>query len=163
MPDGTFLIIYAAGKTTILYKLKLGEKVSTVPTIGFNVESVHYKNVSFTVWDIGGQDKLRPLWKFYFEHTQGLIFVVDSNDKQRIMEVREELHKLMADPELQTVKLLVLANKCDLPNAMSTAEMADKLMLPSLRNRTWFIQSCCAVTGEGLYEGLDWLAATLRK
>jgi len=46
------------GKTTILYKLKLGEIVTTIPTIGFNVETVEYKNISFTVWDVGGQDKV---------------------------------------------------------------------------------------------------------
>merc|ERR1712174_192300 len=69
----------AAGKTTILYKLKLGEIVTTIPTIGFNVETVEYKNISFTVWDVGGQDKIRPLWRHYYQNTQGLIFVVDSN------------------------------------------------------------------------------------
>merc|ERR1712071_152726 len=51
----------AAGKTTILYKLKLGEVVNTIPTIGFNVETVEYKNISFNVWDVGGQDKIRLL------------------------------------------------------------------------------------------------------
>ena len=61
----------AAGKTTILYKLKLGEIVTTIPTIGFNVETVEYKNISFTVWDVGGQDKIRPLWRHYYQNTQG--------------------------------------------------------------------------------------------
>merc|ERR1712071_214832 len=82
----------AAGKTTILYKLKLGEIV-TIPTIGFNVETVEYKNICFTVWDVGGQDKIRPLWRHYFQNTQGLIFVVDSNDRERITEAQEELQK----------------------------------------------------------------------
>ncbi|KAA0193630.1 hypothetical protein HAZT_HAZT002448 [Hyalella azteca] len=84
----------AAGKTTILYKLKLGEIVTTIPTIGFNVETVEYKNISFTVWDVGGQDKIRPLWRHYFQNTQGLIFVVDSNDRERISEASEELTKM---------------------------------------------------------------------
>ena len=75
----------AAGKTTILYKLKLGEIVTTIPTIGFNVETVEYKNIQFTVWDVGGQDKIRPLWRHYFSNTQGLIFVVDSNDRDRCL------------------------------------------------------------------------------
>ncbi|CAN6450998.1 unnamed protein product [Victoria cruziana] len=87
----------AAGKTTILYKLKLGEIVTTIPTIGFNVETVEYKNVSFTVWDVGGQDKIRPLWRHYFQNTQGLIFVVDSNDKDRIVEARDELHRMLSE------------------------------------------------------------------
>uniref|UniRef100_A0A673L7H6 ADP-ribosylation factor 4-like n=1 Tax=Sinocyclocheilus rhinocerous TaxID=307959 RepID=A0A673L7H6_9TELE len=83
----------AAGKTTILYKLKLGEIVTTIPTIGFNVETVEYKNICFTVWDVGGQDKIRPLWRHYFQNTQGLIFVVDSNDRERVAESRPALHK----------------------------------------------------------------------
>ncbi|CAG5126410.1 unnamed protein product [Candidula unifasciata] len=85
----------AAGKTTILYKLKLGEIVTTIPTIGFNVESVEYKNINFTVWDVGGQDKIRPLWRHYFQNTQGLIFVVDSNDKERLGESKDELTKMV--------------------------------------------------------------------
>ncbi|CAM8940707.1 unnamed protein product [Rhodiola kirilowii] len=68
----------AAGKMTIFYKLKIGEIVTTIPTIGFNVETVEYKNISFTIWDVGGQDKIRPLWRHYFQNTQGLIFVVDT-------------------------------------------------------------------------------------
>ncbi|ETW16931.1 ADP-ribosylation factor 1 [Plasmodium falciparum Santa Lucia] len=74
----------AAGKTTILYKVKLGEVVTTIPTIGFNVETVEFRNISFTVWDVGGQDKIRPLWRHYYSNTDGLIFVVDSNDRERI-------------------------------------------------------------------------------
>ena len=107
----------AAGKTTILYKLKLGEIVTTIPTIGefvltvfpfldqflcikciagFNVETVEYKNVNFTVWDVGGQDKIRPLWRHYYQNTQGIIFVVDSNDQERIEEAKDELHKMVS-------------------------------------------------------------------
>merc|ERR1711865_1226524 len=81
----------AAGKTTILYKLKLGEVVTTIPTIGLNVEEVQYKNINFTVWDVGGQDKIRKLWRYYYQNTQGLIFVVDSNDRDRIQDAREEI------------------------------------------------------------------------
>merc|ERR1719329_2012263 len=73
----------AAGKTTILYKFKLGEVVTTIPTIGFNVETVEYKNISFTMWDVGGQDRIRPLWRRYYQGTNGLIYVVDSNDRDR--------------------------------------------------------------------------------
>ncbi|PAA86490.1 hypothetical protein BOX15_Mlig028163g1 [Macrostomum lignano] len=152
----------AAGKTTILYKLKLGEIVTTIPTIGFNVETVEYKNISFTVWDVGGQDKIRPLWRHYFQNTQGLIFVVDSNDRERVGEAREELMRMLNEDELRDAILLVFANKQDLPNAMNAAEITDKLGLHSLRNRTWYIQATCATNGEGLYEGLDWLSNTLK-
>eukprot|EP00930_Biecheleria_cincta_P016597 TRINITY_DN1343_c0_g1_i14.p1 TRINITY_DN1343_c0_g1~~TRINITY_DN1343_c0_g1_i14.p1 ORF type:complete len:204 (+),score=44.00 TRINITY_DN1343_c0_g1_i14:69-614(+) len=151
----------AAGKTTILYKLKLGEVVTTIPTIGFNVETVEYKNISFTVWDVGGQDKIRPLWRHYYQGTQGLIFVVDSNDRDRIEDAREELNKMLNEDEMRDAILLVFANKQDLPNAMTAAEITEKLGLQSMRNRQWFIQSACATTGDGLYEGLDWLSRTL--
>jgi ADP-ribosylation factor protein 1 len=151
----------AAGKTTILYKLKLGEIVTTIPTIGFNVETVQYKKINFTVWDVGGQDKIRPLWRHYFQNTQGLIFVVDSNDRERIQEASEELQKMLNEDELRDAVLLVFANKQDLPNAMSVAEVTDKLGLHSIRNRKWYIQSTCATSGDGLYEGLDWLSSTL--
>jgi ADP-ribosylation factor protein 1 len=152
----------AAGKTTILYKLKLGEIVTTIPTIGFNVETVEYKNIQFTVWDVGGQDKIRPLWRHYFQNTQGIIFVVDSNDRERIVEAREELQRMLNEDELRSALLLVFANKQDLPNAMNAAEITDKLGLHSLSTRAWYIQSTCATSGDGLYEGLEWLSRTLK-
>jgi len=153
----------AAGKTTILYKLKLGEIVTTIPTIGFNVETVEYKNISFTVWDVGGQDKIRPLWRHYFQNTQGLIFVVDSNDRERVNEAKEELNRMLGEDELRDAVLLVFANKQDLPNAMTCADLSDKLGLSAIRGRRWYIQSTCATHGEGLYEGLDWLSGELAK
>ena len=152
----------AAGKTTMLYKLKLGEVVTTIPTIGFNVETIEYKNISFTCWDVGGKDKIRPLWRHYFQNTQALIMIVDSNDRDRIEDVRDELHRMLAEEELRDCALLVMANKQDLPNAMSVAEVTDRLGLNSLRARQWYIQASCATTGDGLYEGLDWISTTLR-
>ncbi|XP_051140761.1 ADP-ribosylation factor 1-like isoform X2 [Andrographis paniculata] len=151
----------AAGKTTILYKLKLGDVITTIPTIGFNVETVEYKNVSFTVWDVGGQDKIRPLWRHYFQNTQGIIFVVDSNDRERVTEARDELHRMLSEAELRDATLLVFANKMDLPNAMKVPEITDILGLHSLRHRRWYIQGTCATSGQGLYEGLDWLSSNI--
>ena len=78
---------------------------------GFNVETVEYKNISFTVWDVGGQDKIRPLWRHYFQNTQGLIFVVDSNDRERVGEARDELHRMLQEDELRDAVLLIFANK----------------------------------------------------
>jgi len=160
----------AAGKTTILYKLKLGEVVTTIPTIGFNVETVEYKNISFTVWDVGGQDKIRPLWRHYYQNTQGIIFVVDSNDRDRIDDskdyehsAKEELNRMLSEDELREAALLVFANKQDLPNAMKVQEVTERLGLNKLRLRQWYIQGASAPTGDGLYEGLDWLSNTLSK
>jgi ADP-ribosylation factor protein 1 len=155
-----------AGKTTILNKLDLGDVASipttTIPTLGFNVETVGYKNISFTSWDLVGQDKIRPLWRNYYSNTQALIFVVDSNDIDRIDVAREELDNLLHEDELHEAILLVLANKQDLPNAMNVTEITDKLDLNLQRDRKWHIQACYA-TGDGLYEGLDWLTNALRK
>ncbi|XP_057602027.1 ADP-ribosylation factor 1-like isoform X1 [Hippopotamus amphibius kiboko] len=152
----------AAGKTTILYKLKRGEIVSTIPTIGFNVETMEYKNISFTVWDVGGQDTIRPLWRHYFQNTQGLIFVVDSNDREHVNEAREELMRMLAEDALRDAVLLVCAHKQDLPSAANAAGITDKLGLHPLRHRNGYIQATCATSGDGLYGGLDWLSNQLR-
>merc|ERR1711868_246763 len=141
--------------------LMVGLDAAGKPTIVFNVETVEYKNLSFTVWDVGGQDKIRPLWRHYYQGTNGLIYVVDSNDRDRIEDAKEELNKMLNEDEMRDAVVLVFANKQDLPNAMTAAEVTEKLGLHNLRHRQWFIQSACATTGDGLYEGLDWLSRTL--
>jgi len=179
----------AAGKTTFLYKLKLGEIVTTCPTIGFNVETVEYKTIQMTVWDVGGPDKIRPLWRHYYQDTDAVIFMIDSNDRERITEANNELCNMMSEDLLRTVPLLIMANKQDLPNALTPFQVAVDLglreenvmltprksyrrydddwhilnkRLPTLlENRYWCIQPCCAITGDGLYEGLDWLSQAL--
>jgi small GTP-binding protein len=153
----------AAGKTTVLYKLKLGEPVTTIPTIGFNVETIEYGRFNLNIWDVGGQDRLRPLWRHYFHNTQGLIYVVDANDVSRVNSARDELHKLLAEDELREAVLLVYANKQDLPCAIKPRELGDRLELHTITNRPWFIQGTCATTGDGLYEGLDWLGREISK
>ena len=153
----------AAGKTTILYKLKLGEVVTTIPTIGFNVETVVHKNISFTVWDVGGKDKIRPLYRHYYQQTDALIFVVDATDRDRVGEARDELHRMLNEVELRETVLLVLANKQDRDGAMDASTLIEKLGLHTVRQRTWWIQETAGYRGQGLYEGLDWLSAALKK
>jgi len=154
----------AAGKTTILYKLNLGETVYTVPTVGFNVETIKYKNISFDCWDIGGQNKIRVLWKHYYHGTHAIIFVVDANDPSRIDEAKEELYRVLSDDILSDAALLVFANKIDLPHGLSVSEVADKLELQTkMTRRQWHIQGSIGVSGQGLYDGLDWLCAALKK
>lgn len=84
-----------AGKTTILFKLKIGEVVSSIPTIGFNVETVEYKNIKFTVWDVGGQDSIRAMWKHYYQNADALIYVVDSSDRNRFNTAKDVLQKML--------------------------------------------------------------------
>ncbi|NXX47071.1 ARF1 factor, partial [Tricholaema leucomelas] len=142
-------------------QLCLAEICGTISVLGFNVETVEYKNISFTVWDICARGRLKPLCRHYFQNKHGLIFVVDSSDRERVNEAREELMRMLAEDERTESVLLVLANKQDLPNAMNAAEITDKLGLHSLRHN-WHIQATSAITGEGLYEGLDWLSSQLQ-
>ena len=112
--------------------------------------------------DVGGQEKIRPLWRHYFTGTQGLIFVVDSNDRDRMDESKEELHKIANDREMRDAAILIFANKMDLPNALSAAEITDQLALHKLKNRNWYVQQSCATTGEGLVAGLSWLSSNFK-
>ncbi|CAN1816485.1 ADP-ribosylation factor 1 [Linum perenne] len=202
-----------AGKTTILYRLQMGEVVSTIPTIGFNVETVQYNNIKFQVWDLGGQTSIRPYWRCYFPNTQAVIYVVDSSDTDRIGIAKEEFHAILEEEELRGAIVLIFANKqvknhfsvifnsihrtpncstfsrfdfhqlpeffstishprylaeisllCgqDLPGALDAAAVTEALELHKIKNRQWAIFKTCAVKGEGLYEGLDWLSNTLK-
>ena len=146
----------AAGKTTILFKLKLGEVVESIPTIGFNVETVKFKNCKFNVWDVGGQDKIRPMWKHYYQNAEGLIFVVDSSDIKRVDKAKDELHRMLKEEELKDTVLLVMANKQDI-GVMDVKEVIDRMDLTSIKGRPWHCQGTSALSGQGLTEGLTWL------
>ncbi|VEL36540.1 unnamed protein product [Protopolystoma xenopodis] len=152
----------AAGKTTALYRLKLAETVVTIPTIGFNVEEVQVPRtgITFTVWDIGGQAKLRRLWRHYFRDTRGLIYVVDSADRQRMEEASEELWAVLNEPEMAGVPFVVMANKQDQPMALNVADVMTRLRLPELgkKGHAWEIRGTCAVTGSGLFEAIEAMA-----
>ena len=102
------------------------------------------------------------LWRHYYSNTDGLIFVIDSQDEARIEEAREELHGIIGAPEMAGAALLVLANKQDMPKAMSPAKVAERLGLHTLRGRQWHVNGACATNGDGLYEGMDWMADTLK-
>lgn len=146
-----------AGKTTILYQFLTKEAVQTTPTIGSNVEEIAVKKTRFLVWDIGGQDSLRATWNSYYCNTEIVIMVVDSTDRERLTLNKEELHRMLAHEDLQDASVLVLANKQDMKNSMSAAEISQCLTLSSLNARSWHVQACCALTGEGLPASLDWM------
>ena len=112
---------------------------------------------------MGGQDRIRPLWRHYFRNTEALIFVVDSNDTDRFDEAKEELHKLLCEEELMGADILVFANKQDLPNSASEEELTEALSLSEINDRDWYVQPACATNGTGMSDGLDWLAQTLSK
>lgn len=159
----------SAGKTTILYKLKLNKIRTTGPTVGFNVETFQYKNVKFNMWDVGGQDRLRPLWRHYFPKTNALIYVIDSSDKKRLQESKIQLEKVLR--ELQNVSsaqgfvLLVFANKQDLPGALSPKEISNTLDLKNILtpDQLYAVMGTNALTGQGLIEGLSWVSNNFKE
>mgnify|MGYP003362198976 CR=1 FL=1 len=151
-----------AGKTTILYRLQIGEVVTTKPTIGFNVETLSYKNLKLNVWDLGGQTSIRPYWRCYYADTAAVIFVVDSTDKDRMQTASQELHLMLQEEELQDAALLVFANKQDQPGALSASEVSKELNLVELKDRSWSIVASSAIKGEGITEGLDWLIDVIK-
>ncbi|KAH8382149.1 hypothetical protein KR009_002073, partial [Drosophila setifemur] len=176
-----------AGKTTILKQLA-SEDITTVrikkaanwlrlpmshkirseppqvtPTAGFNIKSVAADGFKLNVWDIGGQWKIRPYWKNYFANTDVLIYVIDCTDRARLAEAGSELFEMLMDNRLKQVPLLIFANKQDMPDAMSAAEVAEKMRLVQLQGRTWEIKACTAVDGTGLKEGMDWVCKNMRK
>lgn len=151
-----------AGKTTLLYKMQVGEVITTVPTIGFNMETVCYKNIKFNVWDLGGQTSIRPYWRCYYMYTQAIIYVIDSTDIQRLSATKKELIAILNEKELIDTNLLIFANKQDVPNALNVEEISKTLNLTDMKQRNWTIIATSAITGKGLNEGLDWLVNTIK-
>jgi len=150
-----------AGKTTILYRLQVGDVVETIPTIGFNVETVTYKNLTFSVWDLGGQTTIRPYWRCYYANTDAIIYVVDSSDHDRIGLSKSELLTMLEEEELRNALLLVFANKQDVKGALSPSQVSEALGLSSLKNRTYQIFKTSATKGYGLDEAMEWLSTSL--
>ncbi|KAG8231409.1 hypothetical protein J437_LFUL012419 [Ladona fulva] len=135
----------AAGKTSILLNDNLNSSLINI--------YLHMSSLKC------GQDKIRPLWRHYYTGTQGLIFVVDCADRDRIDEARQELHRIINDREMRDAIILIFANKQDLPDAMKPHEIQEKLGLTRIRDRNWYVQPSCATSGDGLYEGLTWLTS----
>ena len=151
-----------AGKTTTLYKLVLDEVIETAPTLGSNVEEVSFKNVRFVVWDLGGQESLRATWASYYTDSEAIILVIDSTDRERMHLNREELYSILNNDALASASILIFANKQDVADALSVAEISQELNLASIKTHPYHIQPCCALSGDGLFEGLDWITANLR-
>ena len=152
-----------AGKTTILKKFN-GEDISTIsPTLGFNIQTLDYGGFTLNVWDVGGQKSIRSYWRNYFEETDGLVWVVDSADRQRLRDCRDELAGLLAQEKLAGASLLIFASKQDLAGALSCDEIATALGLGSavFATRHYHICPCSAVTGDGLVGGINWLIADI--
>ncbi|KAE9551021.1 hypothetical protein FO519_005755 [Halicephalobus sp. NKZ332] len=148
-----------AGKTTILYSFVTGEVVHTSPTIGSNVEQFTWRNINFSMWDIGGQETYRSTWSTYYTQAEVVIVVVDSTDRKRLPVTKEEIYRMLAHEALQKASILVYANKQDIKGAMTAAEISTELSLTSIKTHQWHIQACSALTGVGVQKGLEWIAS----
>jgi ADP-ribosylation factor 1/2 len=152
----------AAGKTTLLYKMKLGEVITTTPTIGFNVETISVNNMEMNIWDIGARSKSFALYKHYFNDLDVFILVVDSSDPERFPEIQENIFPFFGDHQLENVLILVLANKQDLENALNCSEIVEKLELNKLK-QTWNILPISGIKGTGIHEAFQWVGDEMSK
>ena len=150
-----------AGKTTILYRLSLGQLVKTTPTIGSNVEELTYNNVKFQAWDLGGQESTRSVWDVYYMNTDAVVYVIDSKDDEYFEESKSQFHKLILNPNLKNATILIFANKQDLPGAKDVNKLIQDYEFFKIKEHIWHIQACSALKGEGLVTGIKWLSEQL--
>ncbi|KAI8588851.1 putative ADP ribosylation factor 79F [Geranomyces variabilis] len=137
----------------------------TVPTVGFSLDRFNHHNLHITVFDMSGQGRYRPFWEHYYGDADGVVWVIDSSDAARISVAREEFWRTLGHGEIKqrmpAAPVLVFANKADLSGAMTAEECAAALGLDAIRDRNWNIVPSCAITGQGVAKGLDWLASEL--
>ena len=150
-----------AGKTTILYRLSLGQLVKTTPTIGSNVEELTYNNVKFQAWDLGGQESTRSVWDVYYMNTDAVVYVIDSQDEEYHEESKIQFHKLINHPTLKNATILIFANKQDLKDVKSVNQLIQDYELDKIKDHVWHIEPCSAIKGEGLVNGIKWLSEQL--
>lgn len=159
LPEAQVLLLGLdnAGKSTLLYKMKYNACVGTVPTVGFNVEMMearkNRRNIVLTMWDVGGQRKMREHWKGFHQDAATVVFVVDSSDTKRMEEARRELESTLRSEQLRSSPVVLLANKQDVDGALTATDIQDRFNLRKMcSDRDWFVQPCSASTGVGIQE-----------
>lgn len=146
-----------AGKTTVIKRLN-DEDIDTVaPTLGFKISTFKYAPYTLNIWDVGGQKSLRSYWKNYFESTDGLVWVVDCADINRLEVCRDALHDLLKEERLAGASLLVLANKQDLPGALDSRQLEETLNLKAIKTHNWALFLVSAVRGDNMLQPFEWL------
>ncbi|AET41354.1 ADP-ribosylation factor family protein Ecym_8058 [Eremothecium cymbalariae DBVPG len=153
--------IHSSGKTTLLHQLGLGNVCDCGPVIGLPVELVEYKNVVLASWDPCHGLSRSIFIGDYYKNCRALIFIVDATDGESLKGSKEELWKLLSNPTIEDEPLLVLSNKTDLAGALSDSEVCEQLGLGQGLTRPWHLRAVSAASGEGVYEGLEWLTKVL--
>lgn len=129
--------------------------------VGFHIITKEFKEFRLNLWDIGGQKTIREFWRNYFEETDGVVWVVDSSDRRRMEDCRNELHKLLKEEQMIGASLLVMANKQDIPSCLTKSEIYDILNLESMKTHNRRIFECSAITGENVEGGFEWLVSEI--
>lgn len=128
------------------------------PTVGFNIKTVQVDRFKVNVWDVGGQKSIRSFWRNYFDTTDGLIWVIDSSDADRLRDCRAELHGLLKEDRLAGASLLVMANKQDIPGALGIVEIEEFLGISEIkRTRHCAIVPCSAFSKDSITDGFHWI------
>lgn len=147
----------SSGKTTIVYKLKLGDFLKTEQFLNCQtIESVEYKKLIMHIITVGDCSYNHRICKFLFHNVDGLIFVIDSSSNWNINDAREFLFKFIKEDDLKNSKLLIYSNKRDINKSLDAKELEKVLELNKI-TQEWKIQDCCAINGDGLLEGINWI------
>lgn len=159
-----------AGKTTLLEKLKTvysnfeglpPDRI--VPTVGLNIGRIEASNNKLVFWDLGGQPGLRPIWEKYYDEAHAVIYVVDASCPSRFEDSKSVLEKVLRHEDLQGAPLLILANKQDIPEAVSADELARYLDLKKLDERVYMFEAVSAYDGLGVKESVEWLVEVMER
>ena len=151
-----------AGKTSILYKLAIGEVITTVPTVGFNLETITGGGFTLNVWDLGGQATIIPYWRCYYVDVACLIFVIDAADPDRLLPAIEQFKNVVSDPDMLAPYVLILANKQDLFGAIPANDIVQHVSKIIPKTKSWKVIQTSVYKNQGINEGLNWLCDNLR-
>ncbi|KAL2341243.1 hypothetical protein Fmac_009183 [Flemingia macrophylla] len=159
-----------AGKTTLLEKMKsVYSNIEgippdrIIPTVGLNIGRIEVANNKLVFWDLGGQPGLRSIWEKYYEEAHAVVFVIDASCPSRFEDAKSALEKVLRHEDLQGAPLLILANKQDLPEAVSAEELAQYLDLKKLDERVFMFEAVSAYDGMGIRESAEWLVEVMER
>ncbi|KAJ0962684.1 hypothetical protein J5N97_027806 [Dioscorea zingiberensis] len=159
-----------SGKTTLLEKLKsLYSNLEglppdrIVPTVGLNIGRLEAAQAKLVFWDLGGQIGLRTIWEKYYEEAHAIIYVIDAANPSNFESSKSALEKILRHEDLRGAPLLILANKQDLPGAISAEELARYLDLKELDERLYMFEAISAYDGMGIKNSIEWLVEVMER
>ncbi|KAI8985231.1 ADP-ribosylation factor-like protein 8B [Pilobolus umbonatus] len=154
----TLVGLQNSGKTTLVNVIASGQFLEdAIPTVGFNMRKVTKGNVTMKLWDIGGQPRFRSMWERYCRGVNAIVFVVDAADRDKLDAANTELKSLLEKPQLANIPVLVLGNKIDLEEALTSEELIEALHLKAITNREVSCYSISAKNQVNIDITLQWL------